>query len=211
MNVYTSPVGSMRTNCYFLVSGDEKNTLIIDPGDDGQYLIEKIQSMQITPSAILATHGHFDHIMAAYELQLTYSIPFYIHASDEFLVRRMRETARHFLGVKDIDPPPSITAYIPTGEPIYFDDEELSVIPTPGHTPGSVSLYSKKHACCFVGDTVFKDGGIGRTDFAYADKTKIITSINTIYSLPDETILYPGHGEETNVSNERALRDNPSI
>ncbi len=132
---------------------------------------------------IVATHGHFDHVMAAFALQRAYNIPFYIHQDDIFLLKTMRSSAVHFLGLRDVDPPP-------TPSPI----EHVSFIHTPGHTPGSICMQFDK--MLVIGDTLFADGGIGRTDFTYSDPRKFKRSINKIRSYPRGTRLLPGHGEE---------------
>lgn len=170
----TLVVGSMATNCYVI------DDMIIDPGDDAEYIMSHLTQK---PSMIVATHGHFDHIMAAYALQLAYNIPFYIHEDDIFLLGRMQSSAKHFLGLKEVDPPPVPSKII-----------DLPFIHTPGHTPGSVCFYFKKENILFSGDTIFADGGVGRTDHEYSDKAALSRSIQTIFSLPPETKLFPGHG-----------------
>ncbi len=180
MNIDTLVVGQMATNCY-IVDG-----IIIDPGDDAEYIMSHCK---IPPTMIVATHGHFDHIMAAYALQLAYNIPFYIHESDVFLLSRMQSSARHFLGVKDVDPPP-----------VPSKIQDLPFIHTPGHTPGSICLPIGD--VLFTGDTIFAGGAVGRTDHEYSDKVALSHSIQTILSLPPETKLFPGHGSETTVQQE---------
>jgi glyoxylase-like metal-dependent hydrolase (beta-lactamase superfamily II) len=178
----TLVVGSMATNCY--IAGG----MIVDPGDDAEYIISHLVTK---PTMIVATHGHFDHIMAAYALQLAYNIPFYIHEEDIFLLSRMQSSAKHFLGLKDVDPPP-----------VPSKIKDLPFIHTPGHTPGSMCVYFKKDKVLFSGDTIFAGGGVGRTDFSYSDKTALTRSILTILSLPPETKIFPGHGDETDVTHE---------
>jgi glyoxylase-like metal-dependent hydrolase (beta-lactamase superfamily II) len=174
MKIETLVVGRMATNCY--IAGD----IIIDPGDDAEYIISHLQA---PPRMIVATHGHFDHIMAAYALQLAYNIPFYIHDDDIFLLSRMQSSAKHFLGLKEVDPPPK--------------PSKLSGVPfihTPGHTPGSICLQFGD--TLIVGDTLFADGGVGRTDHSYSDPRKLSESIEKIHSLPRGTKILPGHGKE---------------
>lgn len=173
--IKTLIVGSMATNCYIV--NDE---IIIDPGDDAEYIMSHLTKK---PSMIVATHGHFDHIMAAYALQLAYNIPFYIHEDDIFLLSRMQSSARHFLGLKDVDPPPT-PSKIKTPPFIH----------TPGHTPGSICL--KFSDTLIVGDTMFAGGGVGRTDFSYSDPRKLSISIKKIRSFPKNTRVLPGHGAE---------------
>jgi glyoxylase-like metal-dependent hydrolase (beta-lactamase superfamily II) len=181
MTIKTLVVGRMATNCY-IVDG-----IIIDPGDDAEYVMSHCTTK---PTMIVATHGHFDHIMAAYALQRTYNIPFYIHKDDIFLLSNMQSSAKHFLGLNDVDPPP-------TPSPI----RNLSFIHTPGHTPGSICL--PVGDVLFTGDTIFANGAVGRTDHEYSDKTALSRSIKTILSLPSETRLLSGHGEASRVKYER--------
>ncbi|MCX6794248.1 MAG: MBL fold metallo-hydrolase [Candidatus Gottesmanbacteria bacterium] len=189
MTIETLVVGQMATNCY-IVDG-----LIIDPGDDAEYIISHLQTK---PTMIIATHGHFDHIMAAYALQLAYNIPFVMHEADAFLLETMRGSAKHFLHIA-ADPPPNINRFIKDGDKFAG----LTVMHTPGHTPGSICLYSKKNNVLFSGDTIFADGAVGRTDNKYSDKAALSRSIATILSLPSNTVLFPGHGETSNVKRER--------
>lgn len=181
MNIETLVVGSMATNCYIV------DDIIIDPGDDAEYIISHLTQK---PSMIVATHGHFDHIMAAYAIQLAYNIPFYIHKDDIFLLANMQSSAQHFLGLKEIDPPPVAT-------PI----KNNSFIHTPGHTPGSICL--KFGDALLVGDTVFAGGAVGRTDFSYSDKEQLHQSIERILKLSGGTRILPGHGQATTVQTEK--------
>lgn len=188
MNIETLVVGSMATNCYIV------DDIIIDPGDDAEYIISHLKEK---PSMIVATHGHFDHIMAAFALQLAYSIPFYIHPDDNFLLANMQSSAQHFLGLKEIDPPPVPTPIknLPAGR------QGLSFIHTPGHTPGSICL--KFGDALFVGDTIFNGGAVGRTDFSYSSRKDLNNSLERILQMPKATRILPGHGEETSVGDEK--------
>ncbi len=190
MTIETLVVGQMATNCY-IVDG-----IIIDPGDDAEYIISHIKTK---PTLIIATHGHFDHIMAARALQLAYAIPFVMHKADAFLVTTMRSSAKHFLGLSSVDPPPAVNKMIRDKDRIAG----FTVIHTPGHTPGSICLYSQKHNVVFTGDTIFASGAVGRTDHGYCDKTALSRSIKTIVSLPPRTILLSGHGGKSSIERER--------
>jgi len=197
-------LGTMQSNCYIVMDTKSKLAVIIDPGDDAVYISEVLTGMEAHPMAILATHGHFDHIMAAAALQLIYDIPFYIHKDDVFLVRRMRETAQHFLGYTVEDPPPMhISNFDETS--FSIGAIHLEVICTPGHTPGSVCFTLSSKSCLFTGDTIFAQGGVGRTDFSYSDNKAMRQSIENIFSYPDTTHIYPGHGEDTSVGDEKEI------
>lgn len=192
----------MAVNCYIVIDSDTRKALIIDPGDEANYLAGEIEKQKAHPVAVVATHGHFDHILAALELQLIYKIPFRMDEADKFLLDRMRTSAEQFLGRKVVELPPQVTAGLRDGDVIAFGNSALAVIPTPGHTPGSVSLYAK--GCgLFAGDTIFAAGAVGRTDFAYSDTEKLLKSLRLILSLPEDTKMYCGHGDDTSVAAEK--------
>ena len=193
LKIKTLPVGQMKSNCY-LIWDEDKEAIIIDPGDDGDYIATTIQKLELTPRIMLATHGHFDHIMAALELKLAYNLPFYIHDEDEFLVDRMSDSAIHFLGF-DPGPEPDIDDFLINKAHIKAGEIDLKIIHTPGHTPGSVTLYEENNGVAFVGDVVFSDGNVGRTDFKYSNPLELSKSIQTIEKLPKGTRIYPGHDQ----------------
>ena len=195
-------VGSVATNCYIVVDNESQEALIIDPGDDAEFITDKLTQLKAHPVLIVATHGHFDHIMAARALQLAYGVPFFINKKDNFLVARMQESARHFLHVRDVDPPPKLTP-LQAPSKVRAGETVLEVIPTPGHTPGSVCFYDAAGGHMFVGDTIFADGGVGRTDFSYSRPSVFGESITKILSYPVDTKLHPGHGKSTLIRYEK--------
>lgn len=223
MKIERLVVGQLATNCY-LVSDKKNEAIIIDPGDDGDYIIQRILDLKLSPKLIIATHGHFDHVLAAFELRLAFNIPFLIHKADLFLLKQARQSARHFLKI-EIDPVALPDKFVKDGDLLKFSGEQLGVISTPGHTPGSISLYYFRHAeeisvsannyqipkqvwdetktnVVFTGDTLFAEG-VGRTDFSYSSKKDLEKSIKKLSRLPGETIAYPGHGEETTIGEAR--------
>jgi len=196
-------VGQMGVNCYIAIDRRTQDAIIIDPGEDADYISNQISSLHLTPRMIVATHGHFDHILGARELQMIYTIPFCIHADDTFLVARMRKTAEYFLGRAVVEMPPQVTRLFEYHEEIIFGTSKMTVLPAPGHTPGGICLYSKKESAIFVGDTIFEGGGVGRTDFSYSSAGKLHESIRMVLSLPDDTTIYSGHGGQTSVLKEK--------
>lgn len=202
MKVLRLVVGQLQSNCYLVIDQETLEGVIIDPGDDAEYIMNKIQEEGMKPQRIIATHGHFDHIMAAYELQLAYNIPFSIHKSDSFLVERMNQTAVYFIK-EEVGPPPKIDSYLKNNSMINFASHQLEVIGAPGHTPGGVCFYSKKDQIFFVGDLLFLGGGAGRTDFSYSDEKSLRQSLAKIFKYPPETTIYPGHGNQTTIKEER--------
>lgn len=205
IQILTLPVGQMQSNCYLVMDKKTSETIIIDPGDDGEFIIQKIQDSGAKPIMAIATHGHFDHIMAATEVTLAFGIPFLMHKWDEVILKRHESTAKYFLGIP-VDPPPTVYKYIKDGDTVSFGEEQLKVIETPGHTPGSICLLYKKgkDTIVFTGDTIFAHGGIGRTDLHGGDKKILINSIyKKLFTLAGDTIMYPGHGESTTIEDEK--------
>ena len=188
------PVGQLATNCYLVFDHKNDEGLIIDPGDDADYILRIITDEKIKPLKILATHGHFDHILAATELQLAYEIPFAIHKNDLFLVKSVRKSAAYFLKMKPAIPPPHIDDFLKMGQKINFGTFQLEVIETPGHTPGSVCFHLKEKNLLFCGDTIFKNGVV-RTDFSYSSEANLQKSLKKLSAIATKTIFYPGHGE----------------
>lgn len=206
MKIEKLTVGQMSENCYIVIDEKTSECVIIDPGDDADYLSSMLTKWQVTPVAIIATHGHFDHIMAACALELMYVIPFLLHTEDSFLLGNMASSAKHFLGIRAVDPPPTLTRSLKDGDTIAVGNHMLTVIHTPGHTPGSICLWDKEDNVVFVGDTIFAEGGVGRTDFSYSSPLSLAQSLKNILSMDEDISLLPGHGEETTVGRERAHR-----
>lgn len=202
MKIHIYPLGQMQANCY-LLEHDGK-CLLIDPADSADFILEKIQLMNLDLVGIVATHGHFDHIMAVGEIQLSYPhLSLHIHLKDNSLLARVAETAEHFLGYNPMVMPIRLKAALPIGK-FSIDNFAFEVIHTPGHTPGSCCLYFKKEKILFTGDTLFQ-GGIGRYDFSYSDKDELKKSLQKILKLPGETIIYSGHGEESRIEYEQEV------
>lgn len=191
MEIKHVKVGPLRTNTYCLFSANE--AVIIDPGGDPEKIISCIDNKEVV--AIIATHGHFDHVLAVSFLKKKFSAPFYIHKAD---IEIMRLSLEHF-GGEFVYP----DRLLDEGDTIIFGDSRLLVLHTPGHTPGSICLYDPQRTTIFTGDTLFR-GYIGRTDFLGGDPNKIFDSLKKIFSLmPDNAVVYPGHGKPTTIGTER--------
>ena len=192
-------VGQLATNCYLVWCSETKEAIIIDPGDAADYIIQNIKDLQLKPNLIVATHGHVDHILAVIDLKLVLQIPFFIHQEDLFLIKRIKSSARYWFGLES-GPVPEVDQFIDSDDLIKFGKEKLKVIKTPGHSPGGVSFYDR--GVLFSGDTLFRQG-VGRYDFSYASKEQLNKSIKKLLKLPPETIVYPGHGSETTIGDEK--------
>ena len=202
-------LGEFENNCYIVRSSNEaSDCLIIDTGLDVLPLLKFLERGKLTPAAVILTHGHIDHIAGVEILREKYpSIQVYIHKLDAEMLTDAAANLSIMAGS-------SLTA----GKADYLIDEgdtidkagiQLQVIHTPGHTPGGICLYSEKDDIIFVGDTLFA-GSIGRTDFPNGNMRQLIKGIKLkLFTLPEETIAYPGHGPETTIGREKA--DNPFL
>ena len=202
MKIQAYPLGELQANCYFLAI--DKDCLIIDAGDSADFILEKVQRENFKVRAVIATHGHFDHLMAAGEVQVSLDIPFYLGEEDLFLLKRVQETAQHFLGARPAILQPKEVTNLKEGD-IEIGPFSFEVVATPGHTPGSRCLYFKDEQTIFTGDTLFKEG-IGRYDFSYSDKRLLKDSLERLFKLPEETLVYSGHGDVTTLGEEEKRR-----
>jgi glyoxylase-like metal-dependent hydrolase (beta-lactamase superfamily II) len=189
-------LGELQTNCYLMYDPSTSEAIVIDPADEASFIGEKLVRRNLELKFIIATHGHFDHILAAWELQLAFGIPFLIYKGDLFLVQSVKKSASWWLKKEIITNPPEKIAFIKDGEKINLGNLNISVIHTPGHTPGSVCLYAASEKILFTGDTLFAQG-VGRTDFAYASEKQLSASFKKLSRLPGDTLIYPGHGESS--------------
>jgi len=196
MKIEKLVVGQLQTNCYLVWDEKSKEAVIIDPGDDAGFIINKIQDYQLRPKLILATHGHFDHVLATTELKLAFGIPFLMHQADLPILKRIQSTTKYFLG-READPAPKVDKFLKGGEQVDFGKESLKVIETPGHSPGGVAFYAP--GILFSGDTLFKQG-VGRTDLAYSSTAQLNNSLKKLFQLPEKTVVYPGHGPKTTIN-----------
>lgn len=192
-------VGQLQTNCYF-VWEENRQALIIDPGDSADYLGEKIQSFELKPLMIVATHAHFDHILAAFELKLNWQIPLAMSKKDSFILTYMQKSAQFWLNLKNepTGPPPTIEQNLKEGDQVKVGKTAFQILETPGHTPGGISLYCQKESLVFTGDTLFGDG-YGRTDLPGGSAKDIQQSLKKLFALPPKTRVYSGHGQETTI------------
>lgn len=201
MEVITFVLGDLETNCYLVVDRRSKTAVVIDPADNGGYISEKILEKNLTLTAILLTHGHFDHVLGLLELKLNFPTALiYLHHDDLFLLKQAGKSSQYWLK-RQTDPVPSPDRDLKDNQKIKIGSESLTVMATAGHTKGSVCFYSKKDKILFSGDTLFKNG-IGRTNFKYASASDMRNSLKKILKLPKETIVYSGHGEETTIGEE---------
>jgi len=185
-------VGPLQTNCYILCDGDE--CVVIDPGDEPDKILAVLRNRGI--SAIVATHLHFDHVGAVGELVKLSGAPFYVHKDDWDIRDKLTKLAEHFGYRVDLPNPKFL------GDSV----EWLRVLHTPGHTPGSVSLIGDGFV--FTGDTLFYQA-VGRADLPGGNWRQLVNSVCRLYQLPDEYVVYAGHGPSTTIGLEK--RENPLV
>lgn len=182
-------------------------TVVIDPGNGVERIVDQLRRDGVTPAGILLTHAHLDHIEGVAALKRSTDAPIWLHPADRPLYEAAGQQAAMFgLRVEQLPAPDREWAH---GDVYRLGDCELEVRHAPGHAPGHVLLCSAAAGLAFVGDVVFA-GSIGRTDLPGGDYETLMESIRTqVLSLPDETTLYPGHGPATTVGHERVA--NPFI
>lgn len=195
IKVITVPVGPLSANCHIVYTFDNEKALIIDPGGDFSLIMQRLEAINKKAGAIILTHGHFDHIMAAADFQASL-IPIYMHQADEALVNGSGNLAKYF-GLKM--QPFSVDNRLIEGD-LDIYGFNLRVIETPGHTAGSVCIQIEN--VIFTGDTLFLDS-YGRTDFPSGNQQKLIESARKLFALPGDFLIYSGHGESTTLERER--------
>lgn len=200
-------VGAVSTNCYFLINPLSGEALIVDPGDCAQKIIGFLQERNLKATAILLTHGHFDHILAANDLRSELGIPVYACEKEKEVLGSLsmnlsgRLLRHHYTMEADI--------YCTDGETLQLSGFEIRVLETPGHTPGGCCYYLPKEQIVFCGDTLFYRS-IGRTDFEGGSLKTLVSSVkNRLFTLPENTVCYPGHGEPTIIGEEK--EQNPYV
>ena len=192
-------VGPLGCNCYIVGDPDTKEAIVIDPGDDADRLAESIAAKGLTVTAIVATHAHFDHVVAAERLRSLTGAPFYLHAEDKPLLSWLQESGRLFLGI-ELPPPPEVDSEAREGDRLTAGEVALEIIHTPGHSPGSITLVGDSGV--FAGDTLFA-GSIGRTDLPGGDTQALLDAVREkLFRLDLSLPVYPGHGPATTLGHE---------
>ena len=196
--LHTLVVGGLQTNCYILQS--DSTALIIDPGDEPERILRFLDDIAVKPNKIIATHTHFDHVLGVNAIRTKLNIPFLIHRDDLSMLESMQSRVRQLMGFS-VPPPPKVDQFLADEESITVGQDRLKVIHTPGHSPGSISLAGRGYV--LTGDALFNQS-IGRTDLPGGDLDTLIRSItDRLFTLGDDTIVYPGHGPETNIGDEK--------
>lgn len=199
-------VGVFQENCWVIGSRRSGEAIAIDPGDQPEEILAMAREMGVTIKLIANSHAHLDHILGVPGIRAASGARFLLHEGDLSIARGAASHAAAMLG-RQVDAIPDPDAFLSDGDEIDVDGVKLKVIHTPGHTPGSLAFYTE--GMLFSGDTLFQ-GSIGRTDLPGGDYQQEMASIvDKLLALPDDTVVLPGHMQETRIGFER--QSNPFI
>jgi len=193
-------------NCYIVADRDTREAVLVDPGEEAELFLARLRADGLTLTAIWLTHAHLDHVAGVGEVKAQVDVPIWLHPADRVLYDHAPDQARMFLGAA-LPPLPAPDRDIVPGDTMRVGGCEFEVRFVPGHSPGSVAFVADGIA--LAGDVLFA-GSVGRVDLPGGHGATLVRSIrDQLLTLPDETIVYPGHGPDTTIGRERAT--NPFI
>lgn len=205
MEIKKYTLGQLGTNGYLVIKEDD--LLIIDPAGEPNRLIKEIDRLGIKPKAILLTHAHFDHIGAVDPLRKQYDLPVYLHENEHEWMENPALNGSKYFPVKEVICQPADHSLNPG--PMSIGAFDFTIIETPGHSPGGVAFVFNQERLIISGDSLF-NRGIGRTDLPLGNYDTLIQTIKEkLFHLPDDYVVYPGHGPETTIGDEKKL--NPFV
>jgi glyoxylase-like metal-dependent hydrolase (beta-lactamase superfamily II) len=205
MKITRLVVGPLQVNCYIVSDEKSREAIVIDPGDDGRKIVAAIREQGLIVKYIVNTHAHFDHVGANKEVKDATGGELLVHQEDDRLLGNTAGQARMFGMTAPSSP--KADRYVKHGDAVTVGDVTLTVLHTPGHSGGGISLAGE--GVVFTGDALFA-GSIGRTDLFGGDLTTLIASIKRhLMTLPDDTVVLSGHGPDSTIGEER--RENPFL
>jgi hydroxyacylglutathione hydrolase len=196
-------VGPLAVNCYIV--GDEKTreVLVIDPGGHARQIHATVENLRARVVGIVLTHAHFDHVMGVEALKRATGAPLFVGAKEKPVLENVESQGKMF-GIA-VPPLPDPEHWLNEGDAVKAGNFNLQVFEVPGHSPGSIALYNAENGVIFVGDVLMR-GTIGRADFPGGSMDELLRSIRTkLYTLPDGTQVYSGHGPMTTIGEEKML------
>jgi glyoxylase-like metal-dependent hydrolase (beta-lactamase superfamily II) len=201
------PVGMLSCNCSVIGDETTREAVVVDPGDDISGILAILKRHNLTVKLIAVTHAHIDHIGGAHKLRELTGAAVLMHRDDSGLADRL-DIQASWLGI-ETPPNPGIDTPAHDGDTFQVGGVEAQILHTPGHTPGSISIFLPTESKLIAGDTLFQ-GSIGRTDLPGGDPALIAKSIRgKLYTLPEDTIVVPGHGPNTTIGREK--QSNPFV
>lgn len=199
MKIWFRALGAFAANCYVVACPETSRAMVIDPGTPDPWIKRLVTQQGLTVELILLTHGHLDHIGGVEWVKSWSGAPVVIHEGDARFLTSPALNGSAMWGPEIIAP--RADRLLRGGETIAVGNLTFKVIHTPGHSPGGISLYAPGHL--IAGDTLFA-GSVGRTDLVGGDHATLIKSIRErLFTLPDDTVVYPGHGETTTIGDEK--------
>lgn len=205
MKINKFVLGMIQENCYVVYSENTRKGFLVDPGLNNQNIIDFISEKGLAIECIILTHGHADHIGGLEEISKKLNAPVYVHKDEASLLNDASKNFSNEVCGRKIEI--EADRLLKSDEMINVGDISLKIIHTPGHTPGGICIYTE--GMLISGDTLFQES-IGRTDFRYSSTEALIKAIKEkLYTLPDDTIVYPGHGMETTIGHEK--KRNPFV
>ncbi len=201
LEIYVKTLGDMGTNCYIMVNHDTDECIVFDPGAEPEVLKEIFDNPQFQLRGIFLTHGHFDHIGAVKALKDAYHVPVYASRQEqEEVLTKVNVNLTGSFGLPYIIEADEL---LRDGEVVEIIGTKIQCLLTPGHTSGGMSYYCEELASVIVGDTLFHES-VGRTDFPTGSASTLIKSVREkLFTLPDETKVFPGHMSDTTIGWEK--------
>ena len=200
IEIKSMTLGMVATNCYLIINKENKEALLVDPADNALRISNVIEENGCTLTAILLTHGHFDHIMALNDLKKRYNVPVYAHEEEEDVLKQSSLNLSGSIGQIYTT---QADVYVKDGEHLKLAGLDVIVLYTPGHTKGGVCYYFPEEKVLMSGDTLFHCS-IGRTDFPTGSMSQLVRSVKEqLFVLPDDVQVYPGHDSVTSIGYEK--------
>lgn len=197
MIIKSIAVGPLESNCFIIADEASKESMVIDPGDEPDRIIEIINKEGLSVEYIVCTHAHFDHVGAVHDIKEVTGADIVIHKDDLEIYNGAKDQAA-FWGY-NLEPLPEPDIFIEDGDEIEIGKLKFEVLHTPGHSPGSICVYGEE--IIITGDTLFA-GAVGRTDFYGGDMNKLKDSFERLMSLPPSTVVLAGHGPNSTIGRE---------
>lgn len=203
--IRTFVLGEVSTNCYLVFHDKTREAVVVDPADNAPYILNKCRELGVIPAAVLLTHGHFDHVLAVKDICRAFPCKIYAGREED---RMLQDPSLNLTGTLGTDPTEiQADVLVKDGDILSLIGFQWKVLETPGHTAGSVCYYVEAEQVLISGDTLFANS-LGRTDLPTGSMEAIVRSIREkLLPLPEDTMVYPGHGEPTTIGHER--RYNP--
>jgi hydroxyacylglutathione hydrolase len=194
-------VGPFQENCYIIGDEDSRVGAVVDPGDEAAHIALAVEQTDLEVGSIIVTHAHIDHVGAVAALVDEYTCPVLMHAESEPMLKQL-PTQAMMMGLK-FGKLPAVDRHIGEGEVLEVGELRLRSLYTPGHAPGHLAFYVEDQGLVLSGDALFA-GSVGRVDLPGGSMEVLMRSIEEqLLTLPDETTVYPGHGPQTTIGNER--------